>query len=572
LLLRRQGSVTTLPYVVEFKEFPLVLASMMAAARCGLVAVGASLLVASLYWRRIANLFRHPEAAPEATARLVSWSLFLITFFSYILIERLVFLDYPLTPDEFCYLFQAKLLARGQWTAPVHPMQPFFQSAFIAEHEGRLFSIMPIGWSFLLVPGILLGISWITSPLCTALAVVLTYHVARRMYGHRTGLLAAILMAPSPFVVFYAGTYMSHQASLLAFMAFLLVFVRLERGEQATHLYVLLGCVIGILPIIHHLEPAMLLPFLVLFSVRFIKGTVYPRQKLILSGVIAVVLCFSITGWHHDSLTGSPMMAPFQAYVDDGNYLSDVFGNQNPLGIYDLFTLKQRLIWTAKRLLSLNYCLFPLAPILMFLPVILQGRRKWDALLVGSVLCLMAGYMLYFAWGGIQFGPRYYFAAVGVAYILIAEAFLRLASRVKVSRRSAIALLVVLACVYQLGMSALLARFVPDLMRRMRILQNAGDHLAQQGIHNSVILLTPSESEPRVTEDSLYLRVRNGLDYEDDNLTAVDRGKENAKLMAYYPNRRFYLYRISNRDLVKGRPMYIQELNSSSSSSSKPGS
>jgi hypothetical protein len=96
----------------------------------------------------------------------------------------------------------------------------------------------------------------------------------------------------------------------------------------------------------------------------------------------------------------------------------------------------------------------------------------------------------------------------------------------------------------------------------MRIIQNAGAHLAEQGIHNSILMLAPSETDPRVvTKESIYLRTRNNPDFDEDNLTAVDMGRENGKLMAFYPNRRFFLYRISMRDLVKGNPMSIEELN-----------
>ncbi len=560
LLLRNPDRVAALPYIGDFKPFPLLFRSMVFSAHWGLIAVGVSFLLAALFWKGIVRWLLPPEGAREDPGKATSWVLFLVTFFLYILVERFVFLDYLLSPDEFVYLFQAKLLARGQWTVPAHPLQEFFKSAFIAEHDGRLFSIMPVGWSFMLAPALRLGIPWVLSPLCTALGVVLTYQVGRSIYGHRTGLFAALLMAVSPFVVFYSGSYMCHPASLLAFMVFLAIFARLERGKHATHLYVLLGIVTAVLPIIHNLEAFMLVPFLLLFVLRFLKGTVYPRGKLLLSGVVALALFGSFMGWYNHSLTGSAFKVPFQVYLDDANYLSGILGEKPVLGIYDLPTLKQRIVWAASRWVALNYCLFPLAPVLMFLPPMLRGRRKWDFLLLGSLVSLMVGYMFYAAYGGIQFGPRYYFAAVGAAFLLIADAFLRLASRVRPSRRAGFAFLIVLACVYELGLSAMLARFVPVVVRSMKVIQDAGAHLAEQGIHHSVILLAPSEAEPAMTRYSLLPRIRNSPDFDDDNLVAMDRGRENEKLMAFYPDRRFFLYKISILDLAKGKPMFIKEI------------
>jgi len=555
-----QERAAKLPFLLAFQEFPPVLQSMTRAAHSGLIAVGVSLFVAALFWKQISQPILHPDGAQERPGRHTSWVLFLVTLFLYILVERLVFLDYPLTPDEYAYLYQARILARGEWTVPAHPLHAFFRCALIAEHDGRLFSIMPVGWSLMLVPGILLGIPWVISPLCTALGVVLTYQAGRSIYGHRAGILAATLMAVSPFVVFHSGTYLPHQANLVAFMAFLLLFIRLERGETGTWAYVLLGCITAAIPAIHQLELSMLLPFFLVFAFRFLKGSVYPRHKLILSGVICLVLFFSFTGWHHDTVTGSPTQVSFKVYVDDGNFLSENFVKMHPVGIHSLFTLKQRVVWTINRLLALNYALFPLAPIFMLLPPILRGRRKWDFLLLGSAASLWVAYMFYNSWGGVQFGPRYYFPTVGIAYLLIAETFERLPSRFKASLRSVLALLVVLAYVYSIGLSAALVCFVPDMVRHMKIIQDAGAHLGEQGIHDSVILLAPSESDPKVDSESIFLRTRNGLDFDDDNLVAVDMGKKNNELMAFYPNRRFFLYKISMRDLVRGRPMAMEEL------------
>ncbi len=561
VFLKDPESLTGLPYLAPFKEFPPVLDALTASVRWGLITTGLSLLMASLFWKRISQPWLHPDGHQEEdVSRYTSWVLFLSTFVLYILVERLAFLDYPLTPDEYAYFYQAKIFARGEWTVPSHPLHAFFRFAFIAEHDGRLFSIMPVGWSLMLVPAILLGVPWVVSPLCTALGVLLTYQVGRCLYGHRAGLLAATLMAVSPFVVFHAGTYLPHQANLVAFMAFLLLFIRLERGETRTSAYVLLGCLTAAIPIIHQIELFQLVPFFLVFAFRLLKGRVYPRHKLILSGIVCIVLFFSFTGLHHKIVSGSPTQVPFKVYIDDENFLSENFVKMRPFGIHDLFTLKQRVTWTTNRLLALNYCLFPLAPLFMFLPLILRDRSRWDFLLLGSAFSLWAGYMLYNSWGGVQFGPRYYLPSAGIAYLMISVALLRLTSRVKDTGRSRLALFLVLVFVYSIGLSTMIVRFVPDMVRQIRIIQNAGPHLGEQGIHDSVLLLTPSESDPRVDIDSIYLRTRNNLDFDDDNLMAVDMGERNGELMDFYPDRRFFLYTISMRDLVRGKPMSIEEV------------
>ena len=530
------------------------------AAQWGLLAAGVSLIVSLSLWRFLWSTILEVQAPSDKSSAVIPGMLFLCCFVSYMLIERLSFLDYPLTPDEYAYLYQARIVALGHLTVPCHPLQEFFKCALIAEHNGRLFSIMPLGWSLLLAPTILLGIPWVLSPLCTSLGVVCTYAVGRSIYSDRTGLIAAILMALSPFVISNCGTYLTHQASLCLFMCFLVLFIRLEQGGGKTYQYALLGLIMAAVPIIHQLELALLVPCVLVLAYRFIKGTVHPRGKLVVSASIFLVCFVSFTAWHHFCMTGSPLKVPFQVYVDDDNFLSINFVRSPPIGINSLSVLKERLAWTLKRILLLNVCLFPLAPLCMFIAPFLDRRRRWNLLLLSSMICLWVAYMFYNSWGGVQFGPRYYLPTVGIVYVLIAESFLGLARRYGSTMRRGLTLFLVLVFSYSVGLSTAFTRFLPEAVRYTKIIQDVGTYLGKRNIHNSIIFLCPSELDAKVDIYSIYLRVRNSVHFDDDNLVAVDRGTDNRRLMEYYQGRSYFRYKINMDQLVRGEPMETDEL------------
>ncbi|MDD6132951.1 MAG: hypothetical protein PUB55_09405, partial [Bacteroidales bacterium] len=77
----------------------------------------------------------------------------------------------------------------------------------------------PPGLSVLLVPGALLGVPHLMPPLLGGALVSVTYAFVREAYGVRQALLAAALLAVSPFLWCNAGTVMSFAPAALTMMA-----------------------------------------------------------------------------------------------------------------------------------------------------------------------------------------------------------------------------------------------------------------------------------------------------------------------------------------------------------------
>ncbi len=552
-------------FTIDLQGFPEHLwMRIVWSLRWGILAAGLTCIGASLWWNtlrsRLIDRPVHTGVARDLSTR--ACVLFVGCAVVYVLVATVSFKGYPLTPDEFAYLYQAKLFARGHMTAQCHPLQEFFKSAFIAEHNGKLFSIMPTGWSLLLAPAVFLGIPWIVSPLCTAGAVALAFYLGSTIYSARTGWLAALLMAVSPFVVANAGTYLSHQASLVFFMWFLFFFLRIEQGKGRTHHYILMAIVLAALVLLHELDVAVCAPCVAMLLYWSIKGdSRCSWRRTIPTLLLAGGLVLGCTALRNKALTGSPWLLPFQTYVDDENFLSRNFVQTPPIGIYSAAVLKERTMWTIKRLGLLNVWLFPLAPVLFFiLPLTQSDRRQWDLLFLASMGALWVTYMFYNSWGGIQFGPRYYLVTVGIASILIAESVQRIAAWWMGKLTTTMSLFLALSLVYSIGLSAAVLRFLPEVVAYVRTIQDVGSHLEKHNIHHALVFLSLSDTDAGADPSRIYLRVRNDPDFVDENLAAIDRGQDNGRLMDFYPDRSYFRYVIDIGRLLRGEPMEMTEL------------
>lgn len=550
---------------IDLGGFPLPLwLRIIRALKWGTGAAGLAFVLASLCSNKLWATLSRPQAehSPNQPDPSVVVALFLLCAVAYLLAGRFSFQGYPLTPDEFAYLYQARLLAHGRMNAPCHPLQEFFTTAFIAHHDCRVFSIMPMGWSLLLAPAILVGAPWVVSPVCTSLAVALTYSVGSSIYSPRTGLLAAALMAVCPFVAGNSGTYLPHQASLVCFLFFLVLFVRAEQGTAGWKHYCLIGLAMAAIAAVHELDVSLCAPFLFVWLRRSLRPGHRHQRRLILFAVsVFIAVAGAFTLWRNWLLTGSALQVPFEVYADDENFLSVNFVRTPPIGIYSLEMLRERCAWTLKRLALLNVWLFPCAPLFLFMaPCLGSKTRRWDVLLLSSMASLWAAYMLYNSWGGIQFGPRYYLPTVGTASLLIAETLLRIGAKSRGRSLGALRLFVALSFASTIGCSAAFLRFLPEVVRYARTIQDVGALLAEKNIHHSIVFLGLSQADAEADPTRVYLRIRNTPELNDDNLVAVDRGDDNKRLMEFYPDRRYFKCVISIDRLLKEEPMEMTEI------------
>lgn len=130
------------------------------------------------------------------------------------LVRALVLDGLPVTDDEALYRFQSELLAQGRLAATSPPMRAFQDQPFLV-NDGRVYSQYFLGWPFLLLPDVWLGLGGYVNAVYAALTVPAFFLLGERVGGPRGGRLAVVVGASAPMLVYGAATEMSHTSATL---------------------------------------------------------------------------------------------------------------------------------------------------------------------------------------------------------------------------------------------------------------------------------------------------------------------------------------------------------------------
>ena len=319
----------------------------------------------------------------------------------------------PHVPDELSYLRQAQVLASGRFSAPV-PVSPdsfqFFYPPFDVIQDGKWASIYPFGHPMVLAPAVGLGVPWLLPPLLGAACVGLVYVLGREVYSMRVGLVAATLLAMSPFFLMTASNFMSHNTAALLLLAAVL---SLYRSEKRPVLYgVLCGVLVGLLFNTRPLTGVIVaIPFGAMLLIDLLTARIPRRDALARIGAVAAGgLVMLLLYFGYEYMTSGTVLSLADNQVGD-----EVFGfsGEHSLarGLSNEFAQLSFLV-----LIAHNWPL-ELGLLLALLPFALLSRRRWDWFLGALCLCLMGAYTLY-AINGIMHGPRFWFEALPFLMLL----------------------------------------------------------------------------------------------------------------------------------------------------------
>jgi hypothetical protein len=178
----------------------------------------------------------------------------------------IVYDDFTLSMDEFMAHFDAMIFSHGRlfgalppvWASFKFALQPIFLTPTpSAEHWSS--SYLPVNAAFRAL-GRLAGLESLVSPLWTALAVVATWAVGRRLWPHTPGaaLAAAVLTAVSSQVLVNGMSAYAMPAHLALNMAWLWFFLRGGRSGHAAAIAIGFGAT-GLHQLIFH--PLFVAPF-----------------------------------------------------------------------------------------------------------------------------------------------------------------------------------------------------------------------------------------------------------------------------------------------------------------------
>jgi hypothetical protein len=305
--------------------------------------------------------------------------------------------------DAVSYSFQARLFASGQLALAAPPIADAFKGPFEVIWQGRLFSQYPPGAPAVYALGDVLRLAWLIGPLASVVLIGATSWTAGVLFGPGCGLIVLALGVLSPFILFQAGSFLSHPIAAAFLAAALAAFVAAERGPDMRW-FSLSGALLGAAFLSR--EAAS-----VLFALPLGARLVLTRRWQSLSHVVVFGLPFVLVYLlYNQRLTGSPFLLPRSIFDP-----TDHFGFGDGIGFHQRHTLAAGLANTDELLTSLQFDLFGWPPLfalgLLGVPFLIGRSRIWDVLAAGGFLAFVIAYAGYF-YHGIALGPRYYFEAM----------------------------------------------------------------------------------------------------------------------------------------------------------------
>ena len=143
-----------------------------------------------------------------------------------------IFEGIPHLEDEFAYVWQAQVIARGELVTPSPPEPKSFLVPFVVDYDGQRFGKYPLGWPVVLSFGERLGLRWLVNPFLAGLGVWLTYRLGSKILGKTVGLLAAGLTLTSPFFLMNSGGLLSHPWGLVLSTGFVIAWLDIWQADS----------------------------------------------------------------------------------------------------------------------------------------------------------------------------------------------------------------------------------------------------------------------------------------------------------------------------------------------------
>ena len=437
-------------------------------------------------------LHRHRRAAGLLGAPLVTLLL--------VAINQLVLLDFPNSADEYVYLYQARMLAAGQLSTATVASPELFAFNYIVQEPVRTFGSFPLGWPLALALALALRVpAWLVNPVLGAVTLGLVWTLGARLYAPRIGVLAAALVAASPFFAFNAASYFSHTFS----GALLLGAACLAARDDRTPAWVpvAIGLLVGWAVLARYLTG-------VVGAVPILWWLLRPGAR---RGRLAALVVLGGLPWmallmaYNTILSGSPWqltMTPLTAsrWFAEGVMLrgADILATQ----------ILRYVLWTPPALV---------VAYLVYLWTARDTRRgaiQWLPLLMAGIL------YFYVERGGNQYGPRFHYETFPFLAIFVAANVFRAHAFAAHARRdqglfAALAVSVALMPVVFVAHAAIERQVVRERMDPYRM-------AAAAGLQRALVLIGGRVGTVRSM--AAFDLTRNDLGHEGSVLYGLDEG------------------------------------------------
>jgi hypothetical protein len=338
-----------------------------------------------------------------------------------VLCITIVFHGTELTDDENVYLFQARTLLLARTTNPPPPVQASFDDVFLI-NDGRQWSgKYNLGHPAVIALGLLAGSRYAATVVLSILTIPLVYVIARKLeWKRRTALLAAGLLAISPFFYLVSSSLLSHTTAGFALALFFATLLSARnRAGRLTGIWT--GLAAGVaLGVAFNVRPLTAVGYALPFGV-WLGGDLLSRKSGTLALVGSVAAGFAAvvaaTMAHNLAVTGNALVFPFSYYNAEERLGFGVYGHTPVMALNNL----------AVSFVRLNSFLlgFPLSLAFAAVPIACR-MNLGEKLASGVVGSLSVVYLFYWAPGVSDLGPVYYYEMLVPLVLLSASGAFRL--------------------------------------------------------------------------------------------------------------------------------------------------
>ncbi len=255
-----------------------------------------------------------------------------IVFFGilYAIGSRFALRAFPYSGDEYSYLLQGELFARGLLKAPAPPHADWLWIDHVVIDQ-FVRSKYPPGTSALLALGVKAGLPWLVTPLEGVVTLVIVWLTARALLGPRAALLALLVLGASPLFAIEATTFFSHSATtmwLAASFAAVTAWSLSKRQAWLPLAGVALGCAFLTRPV---------------DALLFAAALVALRSWRVLVLVALGALPFAVIHfWYQAAVFGSPFRDGYAAYEPTFRAIYGAETAEPPLSLLRIFNPLQQ--------------------------------------------------------------------------------------------------------------------------------------------------------------------------------------------------------------------------------------
>lgn len=425
VLLAAIGLIPVANFLSAGHAVPWWRAALVEWSTVGLAIVLVSILLA---WRAEPWLARAIEGVtrllvkPSPRAFEIGVALVVVVFAA--ILAQYCFSGLVFTGDEMAQRWHARMLLAGRLFLHPEAHREFFSTAEVLDANGRWFSQFPIGGPLVIAGGMALGAPWLVNPLLAGLTAANLHRFLRRAYDDVTARAATLLFAISPFVLIMSASQLNHVATL-ALVTFALAelprWISTPSARVRQWSAAAIGLAIGGAIAVRPLDGALVALVVGVFQLDAAWRDRSARRSLVTQALAAAVPV-GILLWCNARTTGSPLLFGYDAL--NGSAHRPGF-HVDPLGV--MHTPLRALMITSGYVMKLNRYLFewPIPAAALIIGAIALRRRasRWDYLLAGLTIAVIAGYAAYW-FDGFFAGPRFLYTAVP-AFVLFAASLPR---------------------------------------------------------------------------------------------------------------------------------------------------